>query len=500
MKTQITSYEQFFSRASQAKQAGKRFTPVTLTVAGDTITTVVAYQALTRNRGKPSALLESVLQTRDSGRYSVIGVEPFLRFTSRGFTSTAKSHRAPAEQSTNPLKQLKQLLGRYSPYRSPEDPSYVGGAIGYLGHEAITLLEPTVSRAAVDDVNLPDICLDFYRDVVVFDRHYGKIFILSNVDLESAGLRVAYETGVAVCKGMQTTMLAQAVNVSPDFNIATGEITATHTREQFMEMVTTSKEHIRVGDVFQVVLSQRFETSFHGSPLDFYRVLRIANPSPYMFHINLGAQNKTSLVGASPEVMVRIYDGKILLRPLAGTIQKGRSDEEVRNARKLAKNPKERAEHAMLVDLGRNDISWSCEHDSVQETGVMRVEPYGNLFHMVSDITGRLKEGVSPFEVALRCLPAGTLSGAPKIRALQIIAELEGRCRGPYGGAVGWFTDECTDSCIMIRSAVIDQAQGNIRWQTGAGIVADSDPEAEYQETLAKGRLIDRLLRSYQHA
>ena len=501
MISQKSSFAEFEVRAAAARQAGKQFAPVYKMIAGDTITPVIAYKAFATNPSFPSALLESVLPSKDSGRYSIIAINPFLCFESIDGKGCATFTVRVTEESDDPLGQLDALLKRYSPYTTENDPDFAGGAIGYFGHEAICLLEPSVPRAKIDDVSLPDICLHFYRDVIVFDRDFGKMFLLSNVDVDSRDLNEAFNAGMGACESMEKQMFAQNLDLEPGFSIETENFTATHTQQEFMGMVAAAKEHLRVGDVFQVVLSQRFQADFRGSTLDFYRALRIANPSPYMFHINLGFNHQTALVGASPEVMSRIdKQGNMLIRPLAGTIQRGNIHQETANAKKLRRSLKDRAEHRMLVDLARNDLSRFCSFDSVCEQGVMRVEPYGNLFHMVSDVTGRLAEGVSPFKAALGCLPAGTLSGAPKIRAMQIIAEREGRCRGPYGGSLGLFTDKAVDSCIVIRSAIINSGEGYIRWQTGAGIVQDSKPKLEFEETLAKGRLINKILREYQHA
>jgi anthranilate synthase component 1 len=270
-------------------------------------------------------------------------------------------------------------------------------------------------------------------------------------------------------------------------------VTSNFTQKDFEDMVRKAKEHIAAGDIFQVVLSQRFETPFPASrSLDFYRLLRRANPSPYLFHLDFG--NGFKLVGASPEVMVGIQNRDILIRPLAGTRKRGASAEEDSViGQELSNDLKEQAEHRMLVDLARNDVGRFSEPGSVKVDSLMRVEPYGAVLHMATDVRGKLKSGISSFEALLGCLPAGTLSGAPKIRALQIISELEPCQRGPYGGAVGWFTDTDLDTCIFIRSAVI--TNNKLYWQTGAGIVADSDPTSEYNETLAKSTSIRNVLK-----
>lgn len=494
-----TTFEQFKSAVAEAGRAGKRVVTVVREVLGDFITPVMAYQKLAIN-SLGAALLESVSGGKHQGRYSIVATRPYLKFMAKNGRAEAEwlNHRFLSGQeprklaSAEPIVFLKELLAAYSPKN--DQPFFTGGALGYIGHEAIELLETTVTRNKTDDLGLPDIMLMFFERVLVFDQTTQGLHLMLNISVgcyESLGFEVWYQQVIQRLDQLSRELEDEyhERHVFPPFEM---KVLSNRNQGEFEAMVGKAKEHIANGDVFQVVLSQRFEAEFAPyRSLDFYRLLRRANPSPYLFHLNFGEGLK--LVGASPEVMIRIQNRDILLRPLAGTRKRGDSAEEDADlAAELANDPKEQAEHRMLVDLGRNDVGRFAEPGSVKVEGLMRVEPYGAVLHMATDIRGKLREGVSSFEALLGCLPAGTLSGAPKIRALQLIAELEPCQRGPYGGAVGWFTDTDLDTCIMIRSAVIHK--NKLYWQVGAGIVADSDPTSEYRETLAKSASIRRVL------
>lgn len=505
-----TTFEQFKAAVAEAKAAGKRVVTVVREILGDLLTPVMAYQKLKNGLG--CALLESVSGGKHQGRYSIVATDPFLKFTAKSGRAEAGwlNHRFLSGQeprirtSAEPLVFLQELLAAYSPKNT--QPFFTGGALGYIGHEAIELLEPTVMRNGNDDLGLPDIILMFFERVLVFDHATQGLHLMLNIPIgcfEPPDFEVWYQRVIErfdqLCRELAGEYLERYVLPPLEINIVSNTDQA-----EYEAMVVAAKEHIANGDVFQVVLSQRFETLFPAYyGLDFYRLLRRANPSPYLFHLDFGlgigdlvsSGNFICLVGASPEVMVNIHNRDILLRPLAGTRKRKRgatAEEDAALAEELANDSKDQAEHRMLVDLGRNDVGRFAEPGSVKVEGLMRVETYGAVLHMATDVRGRLKSGVSSFEAMLGCLPAGTLSGAPKIRALRLIAELEPCQRGPYGGAVGWFTDTDLDTCIMIRSAVIHNQK--LYFQTGAGIVADSVPAREYKETLAKSQSIRRVL------
>jgi anthranilate synthase component 1 len=493
-----TDYETFEHQAAVARAEGRVAVPVIREQVADHTTPVAAYQAIA-GRGVPSALLESVPQGEHVGRYSIIAAHPFLRFQAWGDESTTSfavsgEHRCVRHRQGT-LLQLERLLERYSPLLTPGLPPFVGGAIGYISYEAVaSLLEPTVPRAATDDLELPDIDLVFFDEVVVFDHASQGAYLVVNAfpGGERESRQRSYERA-----RRRLDALGEALNRSlQPLGRLTGNgrpVTANVTREQYGKMVEAAKRHIAAGDVFQVVLAQRFETVFTGSSLDLYRHLRRRNPSPYLFHVDFG--DGVRLVGASPEVMVRVRDGGLSLRPIAGTRRRGvDAVDDERLAAELLADPKEQAEHRMLVDLGRNDVGRFCTAGSVRVERPMHVERYSHVMHLVTDVRGWLNSNVTALRACFGCLPAGTVSGAPKISAMQVIAALEPTCRGPYGGAVGYFTRDAVDTCIGIRFALLKGKQ--LYWQSGGGIVADSDAEREFDETMAKAAAIRGLLES----
>jgi len=491
-----TSFEQFESAVKSALAHGKKVVAVVRETLGDFITPVAAYNAVRNFHG--SALLESVSHDREQGRYSIVATDPYLQFDPR-----------QVEPHKDPLDEFRELLTAHSPEKT--HPFFTGGAIGFLAHNAICLQEPSVPRqtAGRGDLDLPELFFQFYQHIFVFDHATQSLCLVRIVNVEAFDqddkyLKQSYDRALDMLELLERRL----VSGKPLVAIAADSFSEIHTGLTVQEetdlesRISKAKEHIAAGDVFQVVLSQRFEARFHPSQsLDFYRLLRRASPSPYLFHVNFGVINPFSmpvaLVGASPEVMVRVKDRSMLVRPLAGTRRRGinlTEDETI--GEELAADPKEQAEHRMLVDLARNDVGRFCQAGTVKVEGLMRVEPYGNVLHLVTDVRGQLKESVSSLTAALGSLPAGTLSGAPKIRAMQIIAELEPSARGPYGGAVGWLTDNDLDLCIMIRSASL--AYGKIYWQAGAGVVADSVAEKEIAEIMAKSESIRNVLRMMQ--
>lgn len=392
---------------------------------------------------------------------------------------------------------LKEMLKIHSPPAHPILP-FIGGAVGFFGHELITLVEKTVMSHKHNPFGLPLGALYFFTDVTVFDHQKEEMHLVSNMRMLSKTVDVAYKDGLAQIREMER-MIAHEQEPEQECPLV-GPVESNMTREEYHDMVRKGKYHVEAGDVFQVVLSQRFQAPYQTDKpgkygLALYGKLRELNPSPYMFHMCFGAQmDYMTLLGASPEIAVHIANQEMCIRPIAGTRKRGATPEEDRRlAAELRADPKELAEHRMLVDLARNDIGRFCKAESIIIPELMKVEPYSHVIHLTSEVRGKLRDGVHPLDAFLGSSPPGTLSGAPKIEALRIISRLEKSQRGPYGGAFGWLTDQALDTCIIIRSAML--YKGMLYWQSGGGIVADSDPEAEYQESLAKARAIETALK-----
>jgi len=375
----------------------------------------------------------------------------------------------------------------------------VGGAIGYIGYDVVRFFEPTVNLHPKDDLGLPQSAFMIPQLIVVFDHRLRKMHLISNAWLTDDDVdrhyRQASENLEWLIRTLDHSVELRSIATTNDHKAPIPQ--SNTSREEFERMVTRAKEGIAAGDIYQVVLSQRFETDFEGDELDLYRCLRFGNPSPYMFLLKFSPD--VTLLGSSPELHVRVRDGHAEIRPIAGTRRRGHDPvEDEKLARALIADPKERAEHVMLIDLGRNDLGRVAEFGSVRVTEQMVVERYSHVMHIVSHVIGRLRPDTNSFDAVRATFPAGTLSGAPKIRAMQMITELEKARRGFYGGIVGYFGfDDSHDSCIAIRSIVLKQ--GNAYLQTGAGIVADSDPAAEYQECVNKANaMLDAIGRANQ--
>ncbi|MDQ6765132.1 MAG: anthranilate synthase component I, partial [Verrucomicrobiota bacterium] len=386
-----------------------------------------------------------------------------------------------------PLAHLEEIMQRFRFVDDPALPRFAGGAVGYLGYDSIRNFEPTVPLAEQDKLRVPQMIFMIMNLLVVFDHRERRMKLIANAFIDDA--ENAQDAYAAATNLIAATLerLSQPCQLRPiDAQRATSprEMESNTSRERFEQAVRRVKDHITAGDIFQLVLSQRFETKFTGDPLDLYRCLRLVDPSPYMFCLRFG--DGFSLVGSSPELHVRSSEGKVELRPIAGTRRRGKTPEEdEKNARELLADLKERAEHIMLVDLARNDLGRIAEFGSVRVTEQMTVERYSHVMHLVSHVKARLAHGRTACDVMRATFPAGTVSGAPKIRAMQIIAELERERRGCYAGAVGYFGfDGALDCCIALRSVVLKEGRAYV--QAGAGIVADSDPAAEYQETVSK--------------
>lgn len=461
--------------------------PVYRQLVSDTLTPVSAYCKI--QWGPCSFLFESVVGGEKIGRYSFLGADPFLQIEAYGSDVVVADEDGRRRfTADDPLKELEALLAGYRAVHLPELPRFCGGAVGYAGYDVVRYTE-RLPNPPEDDRRLPDLAFAFYDRMVIFDHINKTILVVAHARTRGRDLKREYDDACRrvdeLCRQLQRGAAdLQLTDISAGSEPAL-EPRSNFTQAEFEAAVNTCKEYIRAGDIFQVVISQRLELETQSRPLDIYRALRVVNPSPFMFLLKTPVVN---LVGSSPEIMVRVEDGRTTIRPLAGTRRRGRTDEEdQRLADELLADPKERAEHVMLVDLARNDVGRVAKYGTVELSDVMVVERYSHVMHITSNVTGQLTDGRTALDALRAGLPAGTVSGAPKIRAMEIVDELEPHRRGPYAGAVGYidFTGNM-DTCIALRTLVM---QGQTAYvQAGAGIVADSIPEMEYQETLNKAK------------
>ena len=482
------------------KAATDRIVPVMCEIVADGDTPVSAFAKLCGEA--PSFLLESAEQKDQTGRFSFLGFGARATFTATGKTLTLTENGISRtfETDRDPLDELEKWM---APYRTEFDPSlplFHGGAVGYLSYDCIRWFEPTIPPAPKDELGIPDMFFMVTEVVVAFDHRQRRIRIVVNAFPEKENPAAAYEAACERIRGILES-LAKPIAFEPIFTESTpaaAPSTSNTTREEYHAMVHRAHEYIRSGDIFQIVLAQRFETEFHDDALDLYRALRFVNPSPYMFCLR--CPGGYSLVGSSPEVHVRLTGDLVEIRPIAGTRRRGATiDEDNANADDLMADPKERAEHLMLVDLARNDVGRIAEYGSVKVTDFMTIERYSHVMHIVSHVSGKLAGGRSAFDVMRATFPAGTVSGAPKVRAMQILNELEKSKRCSYSGAVGYFGfDGNHDTCIALRTVLLKDGKAFV--QSGGGVVADSTPEGEYQETVNKAmagmRAIDRARRN----
>lgn len=478
------------------KAATDSVVPVMCEIVADGDTPVSAFAKLCGEA--PSFLLESAEQKDQTGRFSFLGFGARATFTATGKTLTLTENGTTRtfETDRDPLDELEKWM---APYRTEFDPSlplFHGGAVGYLSYDCIRWFEPTIPPAPKDELGIPDMFFMVTEAVVAFDHRQRRIRIVANAFPEKENPAAAYEAACERIRGILES-LSKPLAFEPIFTESTpaaAPSTSNTTREEYHAMVHRAHEYIRSGDIFQIVLAQRFETEFHDDALDLYRALRFVNPSPYMFCLR--CPGGYSLVGSSPEVHVRLTSDLVEIRPIAGTRRRGATiEEDNANADDLMADPKERAEHLMLVDLARNDVGRIAEYGSVKVTDFMTIERYSHVMHIVSHVSGKLAGGRSAFDVMRATFPAGTVSGAPKVRAMQILNELEKSKRCSYSGAVGYFGfDGNHDSCIALRTVLLKDGKAFV--QSGGGVVADSTPEGEYQETLNKAmagmRAIDR--------
>jgi anthranilate synthase component 1 len=484
----------------------------------DQLSPVLAYRRLVLpdERTAPSFLFESVESGSSVGRHSILGARPVVEITARGDTATVADHRRRTrrvERGCDPLVLLRELAGAHrlasrealAPLRLPG--AFIGGLVGFAGFDSVRYLEPTklpFVAAPPDDRGIPDLHFGLYGDVVVFD-HVSKIMhavVSGRVDEHPSTAR-AFDALVDRLDALEAQLFANGPrlahgSIDIDLRHRPGTPRSNMTREEFEQKVLRAKEYIAAGDAFQVVLSQRLERDTTVDPFDLYRALRVVNPSPYQAYLQ---GEGVILVASSPEILCRVQDGVVVNRPLAGTRPRGRTHEEDQALeRELLADEKERAEHVMLVDLGRNDLGRVCERGSIEITRCMEIERYSHVMHISSTVTGRLREDCDAFDALRATLPVGTVSGAPKVRAIQIIDELEPTRRGPYAGglgAIGYSGD--MDIALTLRTMVIPvpatpEPSWRVHLQAGAGVVLDSDPTSEWQETVNKASALGRAI------
>ncbi len=489
------TFSEFESLARQGN-----LVPVYREIGADLETPVSVYLKL--RGGGESFLLESVEGGEQLARYSFIGIHPTRTLAIHGQQLTLR-HGDQIERVSldgrNPFDALRDFLAPYHAVAVSGLPRFFGGVVGYLSYDIVRHIErlPATARREVD---LPDAMLLLADTVVAFDHVKHRALVIASAHV-NGDARAAYDDALARIERV-VARLGQPMPVALPAPVRNGhQLESNVLPEQYAGMVERAKEYIAAGDIFQVVLSQRFVRETHAEPLAIYRALRRLNPSPYMFFLDFG---DTQFVGASPEVLVRLENGVAQLNPIAGTRPRGAdADSDARLEQELRSDPKERAEHVMLVDLGRNDLGRVCEYGTVRVSELMSVERYSHVMHLVSHVAGHLRPGLDGFDLLRATFPAGTVSGAPKVRAMEIIEELEGTRRGPYAGAVGYVGFHNSgggnmDFCITIRT-IVQQGQ-RVFVQAGAGIVADSDPQREHQECVNKARALAEAIRLAEEA
>jgi anthranilate synthase component 1 len=483
----MSHYPEFESFQSLAN--GANLVPVYRRLVSDSLTPVSAFHRL--DAGETACLFESVIGGEKVGRYSFLSAEPFLEVEAYGRRMRVTDADGVREfESDDPLEELRRQVQAIRVVTLPELPPFISGAVGYAGYDTVRYSED-LPNAPHDDRRLPDLAFAFYDHMVVFDNINKTIVVvaMARLDDHPGDAPAAYADACARVDSLVARLEQPNRRLRPaDIDTSGGvERSAESNFEQadFEAAVRKCVDYIRAGDIFQVVISQRLQLQIQSEPFEIYRTLRVVNPSPFMFYLRTPS---VTLVGSSPEIMVRVVDGHVTVRPLAGTRPRGVTPEEdARLADELLADPKERAEHVMLVDLGRNDVGRVAQYNTVTISDVMTIERYSHVMHITSNVEGQLNAGTDAFDALRACLPAGTVSGAPKVRAMEIIDELEPHRRGPYAGAVGYvdFSGNM-DTCIALRTLVVQGKTAYI--QAGAGIVADSVPATEYQETLNKAR------------
>ncbi|MBI5675071.1 MAG: anthranilate synthase component I [Nitrospirae bacterium] len=460
--------------------------PVYREILADLETPLSAFLKL---NGKTGFLLESVEGGEKWARYSFIGSDPSLTIEGKNKSLIIKSSVGTkrVKFDDDPLKIISEELKKYKPVIVPGLPRFFGGFVGYIGYDTVRHFEKLPDRQH-KSLDLPDLFLMFTDTLLVFDNMAQTIKVISNAYTGDRSPEDAYKKALKKIDNIVKKLRAKVTppkKSAGKLNGANAAFTSNFRKKDFKKAVEKTKEYIKAGDIFQAVISQNFEKKVNINPVNAYRALRIINPSPYMFYLNTG---KCTLAGSSPEILVRVEEGRIELRPIAGTRKRGSTKEEdIRLEKELMADSKELAEHIMLVDLGRNDVGKVAVAGSVKVTELKTIERYSHVMHIVSNVTGKLADGLDAFDVLRASFPAGTVTGAPKIRAMEIVEELEPTRRGPYAGCVGYFDFSGNmDMCITIRTIIFKKGKAYI--QAGAGIVADSDPEKEYIETVNKAK------------
>lgn len=476
------------SEAKKLAQTGiYTILPMSCELYSDSVTAIQALRRL-KNVSSHSYLLESVENQEKWGRYTFLGYDPRLELTCTRGKATLTTGASVVETAENPSALIRRVLKDYRSPRLSYLPPFTGGLVGYFAYDYIQYAEPTLVLDAEDQENFKDVDLMLFDRVIAFDNYRNKIILIVNVKCEN--LETEYRRGEMELDNMRRLILSGAPCADKPGKLRS-PVRTLFDKDGYCDMVRKAKQYIYEGDIFQVVLSNRLEADFEGSLLDTYRVLRTTNPSPYMFYFS---SNDLEIAGASPETLVKLENGELHTFPLAGTRPRGETDEEdVRLEKELLSDRKELAEHNMLVDLGRNDLGKISKFGSVEVEKYLSIERFSHVMHIGSTVRGQLREGQDALSAVEAVLPAGTLSGAPKIRACEIINELENNKRGLYGGAIGYidFTGNL-DTCIAIRIAFTKNGKVFIR--SGAGIVADSVPESEYQECINKAKAVVRAL------
>ena len=506
MSDSLPSFSEFRKYASRGNVV-----PVYRTILADLLSPVSAFLALSSQHGRDanqrrhSFLLESVEGGERVGRYTFFGVDPFQTVSCRGERITlrrgegaprdGRSRRGTAdatlqEESGNIFEYLRHVGARYQSVVVPGLPPFTAGAVGYVSYETVRMLERLPARIP-PDVDLDDAVFMYFANVLAFDHVLHRLFLISNVLTEEGkgSLRAKYDAACAQLDELEKNLRRPLHLGSARTPEGALRVRPNMSRAHYEDMVERSKEYIRAGDIFQVVLSQRMEVPVRVAPFDVYRALRAVNPSPYMYYLRLG---ESTVLGSSPEMLVKVSGRSVEYRPIAGTRPRGVTEEEdKRLEQELRSDAKESAEHIMLVDLGRNDVGRVSEFSSVQPRQIMFVERYSHVMHLVSRITGQLRPDADSYAALAACFPAGTLTGAPKVRAMEIIDELEPTRRGLYGGSVLYLDFSGNlNSCIVIRTVLIKNKTAYL--QAGAGIVADSVPTLEYDECQNKARAVLR--------
>ncbi len=464
--------------------------PVVREVLSDLDTPLSVYLKL--SDGPYTYLLESVEGGETWGRHSIIGLPCRRVFKLRGHTLTVEDHGVEVERRelADPLAEIERIRTEYKVPQLPQMPQFSGGLVGYFGFETIGYVEPKLAQwQRRDELGTPDVVLMLSEEVAVFDNLKGRLYLIVHAEPAQPQAYARAQRRLDELAFRLRRSGSSYPDVLDPKALEETDFKSSFTREEYCALVEKAKEYIRAGDIFQVVPSQRLSVPFRARPVDVYRALRALNPSPYMYFLDLGG---TQVVGSSPEILVRLKQGKVVLRPIAGTRPRGKTrEEDLALEAELLADPKERAEHLMLIDLGRNDVGRVSETGSVEVTDSFVIERYSHVMHIVSQVEGDLRKGLNYMDVLKATFPAGTVSGAPKIRALEIIQELEPHKRNIYAGAIGyigWWGD--ADTAIAIRTAVIQD--GRLHVQAGGGIVHDSDPDAEWEETMNKGRALFR--------